>query len=43
MTKVIELELWEINLILKTLAELPYNQVAATIQRIKDQIENKEV
>lgn len=36
----IHLELWEINMILKTLAELPYNQVAATIQRIKEQIDS---
>lgn len=35
----IHLELWEINLILKALAEFPYNRVADTIQRIKDQVE----
>jgi len=39
MSKVIELEPWEINLILKALAELPYARVAATIQRIKDQVD----
>ncbi len=39
MTKVIELEMWEINLILKALADLPYNRVAATIQRIKEQVD----
>lgn len=36
---VIELEMWEINLILKALAELPYQRVSATIQRIKNQID----
>jgi hypothetical protein len=36
----IHLEMWEINLILKALADMPYNRVAATIQRIKDQIDN---
>lgn len=39
MSKAIELELWEINLILNALGEQPYNEVAATIQRIKDQTE----
>ena len=34
----ITLELWEINLILNALAKLPYEEVAATIQRIKDQV-----
>lgn len=38
----INLELWEINLILSLLAEQPYNRVAATIQRIKEQIESEE-
>lgn len=38
----INLELWEINMILNLLAEQPYNKVAATIQRIKDQIESEE-
>ena len=33
----IELELWEINLILKALGKQPYEDVSATIQRIKDQ------
>lgn len=42
MSKVIELEMWEINLILNALGEQPYNEVAATIQRIKDQIEGAE-
>lgn len=35
----INLELWEINLILKALSKLPYEEVAATIQRIKEQVE----
>jgi hypothetical protein len=35
----IHLEMWEINLILKALAELPYNMVAATVQSIKNQVE----
>ena len=39
MSRVIELEMWEINLILNALGEQPYNEVAATIQRIKDQTE----
>ena len=34
----INLELWEINLILNLLAKLPYEDVAATIQRIKEQM-----
>lgn len=37
----IELELWEINLILSLLAEQPYNRVAATIRRIQHQIESQ--
>ena len=37
----INLELWEINLILSLLAELPYSKVAATIQRIKEQVEEE--
>lgn len=39
MPKIIELEMWEINLILNALAELPYKRTAATIQRIKWQID----
>lgn len=34
----IHLELWEINLVLKALAQLPYDEVAATIQRIREQL-----
>lgn len=37
----IELEYWEINLILNTLAERPYNEVASTIYRIKNQVDNE--
>ena len=36
----IHLELWEINLVLEALGELPYERVAPTIQRIKDQVDN---
>ena len=35
----INLELWEINMILSALAKLPYEESAATIQRIKEQVE----
>lgn len=35
----INLEPWEINLILSALAKLPYEDSAATIQRIKEQVE----
>lgn len=35
----INLELWEINLILRALAKLPYEEVSATILRIKKQVE----
>ena len=35
----INLEKWEINLILHALAKLPYEEVSATIQRIKEQVE----
>ena len=35
----IELERWEVNMILCALAELPYEKSAATIYRIKEQIE----
>lgn len=37
--KVIELQDWEINTILNILAERPYNEVAAIIQHIKEQID----
>ena len=39
----INLELWEINLILSALAKLPYEEVSATIQRIKNQAEEDSV
>ena len=35
----IDLELWEINTALNALAKLPYEDSAAIIQRIKDQID----
>lgn len=35
----IELERWEVNMILCALAQLPYEESAATIYRIKEQIE----
>lgn len=35
----IHLEMWEINLILRALAEQPYNRVAATIRSIEEQVE----
>lgn len=35
----INLEMWEINLVLNALAKLPYEDVSATIQRIKEQVE----
>lgn len=38
----IHLEQWEINMILNLLAGQPYNRVAATIQRIKEQLESEE-
>lgn len=38
----IHLEMWEINLILKALAELPYNRTAATIRSIEEQVNSKE-
>lgn len=37
----IHLELWEINMILNLLAEQPYHEVSATIQRIKEQVEEE--
>ena len=39
MEKAILLQEWEINLILTALAQLPYEESAATIYRIKEQIE----
>lgn len=39
----INLELWEINLVLNALAEQPYNRVASIIQHITAQVENQEV
>lgn len=38
---IINLEPWEINLILEALSYLPYERVAATIQRIKEQIDTR--
>lgn len=38
----IELERWEVNMVLCGLAELPYEESAATIYRIKEQIEPPE-
>ena len=38
----IELELWEINLILKALGKQPYEDVASTIQNIVEQAEKEE-
>lgn len=35
----LNLEEWEVNMVLTALAELPYEESAATIYRIKDQIE----
>lgn len=35
----IDLELYEINVILKALGEQPYNKVAFVIQDIKEQVE----
>lgn len=35
----IELEEWEINMVLNGLAELPYAESAATIHRIKEQVD----
>lgn len=37
----IHLELWEINLVLEALSELPYNRVAATIRGITEQMEQQ--
>lgn len=39
----INLELWEIKLVLSALAKLPYEEVSATIQRIKTQVEEGSV
>lgn len=38
----IHLELWEINLVLRILAEKPYHEVADIIRRITEQAENQE-
>jgi hypothetical protein len=35
----LHLEEWEVNMVLTALAELPYEESAATICRIKEQIE----
>lgn len=35
----IELEQWEINLILNALAKLPYEEVSGVIHRIKEQVD----
>lgn len=37
----IHLELWEINLVLEALSELPYNRVSATIRGITEQVEKQ--
>lgn len=37
----IELQQWEINLVLEALGNLPYNQVAATIKGIIEQVERE--
>ena len=37
----INLELWEINLVLEALSELPYSRVCATIRGITEQVEKK--
>lgn len=42
MPKTITLEPWEINLVLKALADRPYKDVASTIQSIKDQLQQQE-
>lgn len=42
MPKTITLEPWEINLVLAALGRLPYDRVAATIQRITAQVEAQE-
>ena len=36
----INLELWEINMILNILAEKPYNEVAGIIHHIKEQLKD---
>ena len=38
----INLELWEVNLILKALGKQPYEDVASTIQNIVEQAEKEE-
>lgn len=35
----LDLEQWEVNIILSALAKRPYEEVAGTIQRIKEQVE----
>lgn len=42
MPKTINLEPWEINLVLAALGRLPYDRVAATIQSITAQVETQE-
>lgn len=37
----INLELWEINLVLEALSELPYSRVCATIRGITEQMEKQ--
>ena len=37
----IHMELWEINLVLEALSELPYSRVCATIRRITEQVEKQ--
>lgn len=37
----IHLELWEINLVLEALSELPYSRVYATIRGITEQMEKQ--
>lgn len=37
----INLELWEINLVLNILAEKPYNEVAGIIRHITEQLEKQ--
>lgn len=39
----INLELWEINLILNELAKLPYEEVSGIIHRIKEQMEPSKI
>lgn len=39
----INLELWEINLIMKALGERPYNEAAPLIRKIREQAEKEEL